>query len=70
MRAYARIADDDRFLAVDEEYLGHGSPMIPEYNDEPGTWCPFGEVTEYPDTDSLPDGEFRRWHHLILRKVN
>ena len=39
--------------------------MIPEYNDEPGTWCPFGEVT-----DSLPDGEFRRWHHLILRKVN
>ena len=44
--------------------------MIPEYNDEPGTWHPFGEVTEYPDTNSLPDGEFRRWHHLILRRVN
>ena len=46
-----------------------GAVVIPEYNGEPGIWCPFGEVTEYPDADSLPDGEFRRWHHLIIRKV-
>ena len=46
-----------------------GTLKVPEYNGEPGIWCPFGEVTEYPDADSLPDGEFRRWHHLIIRKV-
>ena len=58
------------FVTTNTELLEVMSKAIPEYNGEPGKWCPFGEVTEYPDTDSLPDGEFRRWHHLILRKVN